>query len=532
MNIELGYNILDILKTMQDAAKEMKEQFVSGGMELFDGLGMDLGDGLYAVRELAKAEIPVGSRIRLEDACTCALESLKDIKRLVYTKPEKVEWKLEYELGAIIETMAIQFFYWGIVEAHPEKRKEFLDFLADAEMFELLKVSEQERKYPYDLTIMVTAYDHLDYSVQCVESILENWPREARCELILFNHGSTDGTKEYFENIPKIKVINTAVNNAIPYVMLRAISGGRYSLQVSNDIVIGKNAIDNLYRCAKEHPEYGYIVPATSAVSNLQSLPVKYEGREQFKEVTLKNNVYDEKRHEQRVRLCNPLHIMPTELAMQMSLDMYEEKCCSRLKLSFPDDRNSLWMRRNGYKCILAKDAYCHHFGSVTIGHEGTSAERDQFYEDGRKVFQEQHGIDPWGTGFGYDLELIDKWDLPIIDNAFILGINCGLGGNSLKIKEVLREKGAENIRLYNIVQDRRYLKDLEGISDGAFLFECLDEVVERTKNDYYNYIIIEEPIAGCVGRSMKRELLDAGLRFDQMACKMKDGTWQIFKTL
>lgn len=97
MNQELAYNILEILQTMQDAAKQMKQQYSVGNMEMFNSLSMDLWDGLFAVQQTARQEVPKGSRIRLADACTCAMESLKDINYYVQTAPQKVEWKLEYE---------------------------------------------------------------------------------------------------------------------------------------------------------------------------------------------------------------------------------------------------------------------------------------------------------------------------------------------------------------------------------------------------------------------------------------------------
>lgn len=529
MNIEVAYNILDIIKTMQDVVKEMKMRYAVEDIEMFNSLSMDLWDGLFAIHEFAQKEIPEDNKTRLIDACTCALESLKDIKMLAFTNPEKVEWKLDYELAAIIEVMAMQFFYWGIVDGHPEKRGEFREFITDTDTFGILKIPEEKREYLYDLTITVIGYNHLDYTKQCVESILNNWPKKIKCELILLNHGSSDDTKIYFENIKNAKVINVAVNGAVPSVNLKAQSRGRFNLQISNDVVVGRRAIENIYLCADVHADYGYIVPTTSAVSNLQTIQIEYSNFEQFEEATMKNNVYDEKRHEQRVRLCNPLHIAPVSVFSQMGLDMYEEMYC--IQASFPDDRVSLWMRRNGYKCILAKDAYCHHYGSVTLSEElGENLELQKYYLEGRKLFLNQYGVDPWGTGFCYETQLFDLWDIPAIDCAYILGINCGLGSNSLKVKEILVENGSKNSNLYNCVQDKKYLQDLNGISDKTFQFEKLTDIINETGITKYNYIVIEEAVKGYVMENIVQEILNAGISFDQIAYKKNDGGWKIYK--
>lgn len=528
MTLELAYNIIDILQTMQDAVKQMQKDYAAGDMEAFHSLSMDVWDGLTAVQQIARQEVPEGSKIRLADACTCGLESLKDIKRLAILKPEKAEWKLEYELSPIIETTAMQFFHWGIVEEHPEKREEFQEFIASREAFEILRMPEAEWEYEYDLVIIVTAYNHSNYTKMCVQSILANLPQGVKSQLILFNHGSSDDTKSYFESMDAVQILNLAVNGAMPIVGLKVTAKGKYYLAISNDIVMGENAIENLYRCVAEHEDYGYIVPTTPAVSNFQTIPIRYESQEEFMRLASENNIYNERLHEQRTRLCNPLHIMPSKIFAQMILDMYEDRCS---ELSFPDDKNSLWMRRHGYKNILAKDAYCHHFGSVTLKHDmGAQLEREKFYKEGRIAFFERYGVDPWGTGFCYDWDLFRTWEIPVIDNATVLGINCGLGSNSLKVKEVLREKGAQGVVLYNATQEERYLSDLKGVSDEAFVVKDLGEIAAETGRKKYNYIVVEDKIQGNEQESPVQAILNAGLTFDELAYKTPSGQWKIFR--
>lgn len=529
MNVELVYNILDIFATMQDAVKQMEIAYSDGRMEMFNMLETDLQDGLNAVKRIAEQNVAVGSTIRLADQCVCALESLKDIRKLATENPEKVLWKLEYELGSILEIGAQQLYYWGIVDGHPEEKENFEKFLADSDMFRVLKIPPQERKYACDLSIMVTGYNHLDVTKLCVASILDNLPEGINCELVLFNHGSSDGTKDYFESIRGARTINVAVNGVVPGILVKACRG-KYILNVSNDIVIGKCAIENLYRCAATHPNYGFIVPSTPNVSNLQTIPVNYDTVEQFAAFAKKNNVYDEQRHEQRVRLCNPLHISPADVSLQGNLELYQDMFFNKnIMASFPDDKFSLWMRRNGYKNILTKDAYCHHFGSVTLKHDlGKEEEQARRYIVGRKAFYDKFDVDPWGTGFCFDPALFSQWKIDREDNVCVLGINCGLGSNSLKVKEILREKGAHDVMLYNCVQDQRYLQDLRGVSDKAYLFENLQDLVRVTGRSKYNYIVIEDPILRMASDNLVQELRKAGLEFNELACKMPDGTWKI----
>lgn len=528
MELELAYNILDIMGTMKDAVREMQREYRAGDTLKFEGLAGDLQDGLEAVREIAGQKIPGGSRNRLEDACTCALESLKDIKRLALVRPDKTDWKLEYELGSIVEDSACQFFYWGIVEKHPEERERFLKYVADADAFRILKEREEDRKYACDLIILVTGYNKLEYTAECVRNILDNLPKTIRCELVLYNHGSSDSTKEFFESIEGANVINLAVNCAVPGAMFRAYSRGKYRLHVSNDVIVGKNAIENLYRCVSEHPDYGFVVPSTSAVSNYQTIPADYTNGEGFWEFTKKNNIYDARRHEQRVRLVDPIEILPSAVLLQMELDLYENKSCTGQAIAFPDDKVSLWMRRHGYKSILAKDAYCHHEGSVTINSQVAEEERQKMYLEGRKDFQAYYGVDPWAPGAYFEPKLFEMMKIRPVNGACVLGLNCGLGSTPLKVKETMREQGAEDVCLVNCVQDERYLQDLRGTSDEVYVFSRLSDIVVDTKRKWYDYIVVEENIKGYRQEKLVREILNAGIEFGQIAYKVEN-EWRIY---
>ena len=117
--------------------------------------------GLATVQEIAR-QTTNNKEIRLADACICAMEALKDIGKLAAVKSEKTEWKLAYELEPIIETAAMQFYYWGIVKENPKKWGEFQEFLKNTEAFELLR-EKKNHVYQCDLVIQVMAYNHLDY---------------------------------------------------------------------------------------------------------------------------------------------------------------------------------------------------------------------------------------------------------------------------------------------------------------------------------------------------------------------------------
>ena len=136
----------------------------------------------------------------------------------------------------------------------------------------------------------------------------------------------------------------------------------------------------------------------------------------------------------------------------------------------------------------LVKDAYCYHYGSVTLKTENTN----QMFLEGRRDFIQLFGIDPWGKGFCYSYDLFQKLQFDKMGEVSILGINCGMGSNSLKIKEQLKEQaGNDTVSLYNITMQKSFLSDLKGISDKAEYVS--DYAVLKNVQKQYDYIISEQ---------------------------------------
>lgn len=491
-----NYEVMELLITIKDLVIEWLETIRKGDIEKSNELSLDVWDGVTFVKGMF-----VGKRkIRLGDACVCALDSLIDIKKMLVLNYENAMWKAENELLMIIENMIVDFYCDTIYDKSDESKKELRNLLYQMGNFSRLLLSEEEREYEYDLSIYIPAYNHLDMTKLCIRSLLNNLPHNCSFEIILHNHGSNDGTKEYFESIQNAHVINSKINRAHNVAGMRSIRG-KYILFISNDILIGKNVIDNLYRTVTSSDKIGWVVPSTNNVSNLQTIEAHYNDVEEYNEFTLRNNIYSEKRHEIRTRLCDPVHILKTDIWNQMHLEMYEEIYCVKDISSFPDDKFSLWMRRNNYKSILAKDSYCHHYGSVTHKADRTTEEWNAFYMKGRQAFEQKWGIDPWGKGFCFDLSLekiVDKDDVDLQ----VIGIDCGIGANSLKVREKIYELSGRRPKLVNYTSEHIYVNELKGISDEVEEYQQIEEIINAI--DMPSAIVLDNRI------DEKQTILDA----------------------
>lgn len=495
-NEELRLKILDLLDTLQQASSELYGLASSGREKQVHELAYDMREALHVILanslELEKSD----SRIKL----SLAVESIEDslIRALILFNGgyfERFDNKIEFELIPLLREAFSQFYFWGFMANKKNGVKEYLDN-DRAYLYKNYYIDEavETGKYKYEIAFVVLAYNKLEYTKLCIESLLKNIPSDCNYELILINHGSTDGTKEFFENINPTKLLDIKKNGGGMDACSRIVES-QFVMQISNDVVITPGAIQNMLSCMKSDNKIAWVVPTTPNVSNLQTIEAEYTTIEQMMEFAKKNNQINPYRWEQRVRLCNPISLYRTETFLAEKGAGLNGYIHSVNVQSFPDDRVSLLLRRNGYKMILAKDAFCHHFGSVTLKDEIQQKEAEKFYLEGRHEFYRAFQIDPWETGFCYDVEFCNR----VIDNELnhvdILGINCGMGSNSLKLKEQLKEFcHNKDVTLYNLTNDQRYLLDLKGISDIAQYISKIDEFNDFLYAKNFNYIVWEDP--------------------------------------
>nr|WP_325251493.1 glycosyltransferase [uncultured Oscillibacter sp.] len=492
--------ILDLIQTLQQACPEIYASVENGRGELFERLCGDIESGLNCIMNLIDQAETEGNR-SLRLICQSALDSFRRMRNSYPQNAEQCLKKIEYECLPLLQEAYASYYFYQYLADHPEHLPEY-----EAKERALLYGNSyidraiETGQYRYEVSLVITAYNKLEYTKRCVESLLANIPEGLNYELILMNHGSNDGTKEYFESIHPDKQLDIAVNGGGGPAATR-ITEGEFELWISNDVIVTPHAIENLLACMRSDPQIVWAVPATSNVSNLQTLPVQYASLEELTEFALENNRQDPFRWEQRARLCNPMDIRRSSVWYASSgLALYSQ-CIHPLRpghrASFPDDRSALLLRRNGYKMMLVKDAYCHHFGSVTwkpiIQQQGESA----YYAEGRQDFISAFGVDPWGTGFCFDPVFLERIVGESTGHIEILGVNCGLGSSSLKIKEQIKEYCRNlDVCLTNITGSEKFLEDLAGVSDRVKKIDSLKKLQNFLSKRRFDYIVWEDPFS------------------------------------
>lgn len=495
---EIVLQILELLETMQEACQELYTSVELENTQEFGQLCGDMSLGLTQILQLAETAETAGSQ-KLSPSCESVLDSIRRIEALYRSDRVTCLRKIEFELLPLLQQAYAMYYFFQYLADHPERLPEYYAGKKNL-LFgnEYIDEALERGNFKYEVSIYVQAYNKLDYTKMCVESLLKNIPAGLKYELILVNHGSNDGTKEYFESIHPDKQLDILVNGGGAGAVYRIIEG-EFMLMISNDVIVTPHAIENMLACMRSDPKIASVVPTTPNISNLQTIPAAYSSLEELAEFARRNNRLDPFRWERRTRLCNPIQLIRSSVfcaskglcingAFHTSHPVYA--------LSFPDDRMSLLLRRQGYWSVLAKDAYCHHFGSVTLKDEIQQYNEQKYYTEGRIEFQRMFGVDPWGTGFCYDPVFLERVVGDDQGHVDVLGINCGLGSNALKIKEQIKEYCHNmDCRLSFLTDDARFLPDLEGVGDDASEITSIKELKCTLNKRTFQYIVWEDAL-------------------------------------
>lgn len=532
-NQDLVKQMLEMINTTIEASEYLYNSFKNCNYSNFNQVANDI-EGVIKIIYTTIVDIKKQENlsIKVDLACKNANYSLSKIKKLFKSRSRRTLDKIEFELIPILEDMYLQLYFWGSI--YPDKER--IHTYYSNELISLchnkyIDESEKSGIYKYDLSVIVLGYNKLEYTKLCIENLLKYIPDNINYELILLNHGSTDGTKLYFEEISPTKQIDILKNGGSPTVLPRILEG-KYTMLISNDVIVTENAIINMIKCIESDDDIAWVVPSTPNVSNNQSIQARYNTIEEMHMFSKNNNISNKYRWEERVRLCNPIDLRKTKIWYSSKGIKISGYFHTHIPMSFPDDKVSMLLRRNGYKMMLAKDAYCYHFGSVTLKDENNKYKNNKgdngtkaFYEDGRRQFKEIFGIDPWGKGACFDNILFNYLKCNDKGHVDILGINCGIGSNPLKVKESIKENEHNlDVSIYNITDEKCYIEDLKGVSDEVRYINSELEIETTIKNNMFNYIIFEsgldryiEPLN--IVKQLRNHISDGGV----ICIKLKD---------
>lgn len=344
-----------------------------------------------------------------------------------------------------------------------------------------------------DVTILVQAYNRLEKTERCVESILK-YTDDVDYDLLLIDNGSDDGTFEYFDSIsyPKKTIIRISENigSLFPLSAISMNMISKYLVFMANDLIVTRNWLSNMLKVMESDETIGMVVPVSSNTSNLQSVDFRYSDWDDMQNQAARYNHSDPVKWQERLRLITIGTLFRKECIYAMGWPLWDVGFLH----DFADDDVTFRVRRAGYKAVLARDTW--------ICHDHPSNERnpEKLHESlgmGRENFREKyHGVDAWDDVNNYIFHFLgSKVKKQFVAKARILGVDTKCGTPILDIKNETRKYGIFDAETSAFTQDEKYMDDLKTICNGIVSCDREEYLKDSFPGNYFDYIIIGRDI-------------------------------------
>ncbi|WP_273226425.1 glycosyltransferase [Geosporobacter ferrireducens] len=262
-------------------------------------------------------------------------------------------------------------------------------------------------------SIVLLTFNQLSYTKLCIDSI-RKYTDEGTYEIIVVDNHSTDGTVEWLKEQKDIRAVFNNENLGFPKGCNQGIkiAQGDSILLLNNDVIVTPNWLSNLSTCLYSAEDIGAVGAVTNSCSNYQTIPIPYKTIAEIVPFAQKNNISNSALWEERSRLIGFCLLIKREVVEKIGL--LDEQFSPG---NFEDDDYCYRIRKAGYRLMLCKDAFIHHFGSASF-----SKNRQEFGDIlsvNRKKFIDKWGFDPWSPvytdpNFLYPIEDSISWQTSI----------------------------------------------------------------------------------------------------------------------
>lgn len=341
-------------------------------------------------------------------------------------------------------------------------------------------VREPERP---TVSIVLLAYNHLDYTKLCVESLFR-YTKDVSFELITVNNGSTDSTEEFFRSLPNPKKISFQENVGVDQAINAGfrLAEGKYTLNLSNDIVLTSHWLSNLVKCMESDEKIAMVAPMCGYSSNSQQVNLGYHDLNEMQAKAEQYNKSNPALWEDRMRLVTYTCLFRTDV--QKQIGGFDEDFNPG---AYDDDAISFRIRRMGYRLMLAADTYVHHFGSVTFNAEYS---KNNLAWRNYHLFFKKFGVYSWIASKA-DFNVVDLADYGRKEKITVLGVGSSCGASLLQIKNRFRRNGNNMVAIDYLTEDENTLPDLKTICTS-----CVCAPAEEVKRNFgdkrYELVVVE----------------------------------------
>ena len=390
--------------------------------------------------------------------------------------------------------------------------------------FNRTAVAEMQRSSgASEVSIIIQAYNRLDKTKRCVESVLA-YTTGVDYELILLDNGSEDATLEYFQSISHEKktVVHITKNlgAAYPLSNLKLNEIGQFICILANDLIVTPHWLENLLICMKSDEKIGMVNPVSSNTSNLQGVELFCANYAEMQRKAAQFNRSDPRKWEDRQRLITLGTLYRKEALMAIGWPIGDVGFFH----DFADDDVTFRIRRMGYRTILAGDTWVCHDHDLRHGEGKDPVEFQKSLDIGGENFREKYfGVDAWEDVNNYYIPYFSHFPAPSSTGCLqVLGVDTRCGTPILDVKNWLRKFGLFETNLSAFTQDPKYWLDLKTICKGPVVCDREEFLADSFPGERFDYIVADRPINRYHEPSkMLRDLFSLCKKGGYLICKL-----------
>lgn len=259
--------------------------------------------------------------------------------------------------------------------------------------YQYLLAARPDPSPDYGLTsIVILTHNQLPYTRECVDSIIRL--TDEPYELIFVDNASTDGTADYLRSLPGTAIITNPENRGFPAGVNQGIAAARGDqiLLLNNDTVVTTGWLRRLLQTLHRDPKIGLVGPCSNNVSGSQQVEPGYD------EITgLDGFAWDwGKAHEGVTEPSDRLvgFCLLVRRAVVDAIGGMDERFGIGC---FEDDDYCRRAIQAGYKAMIARDSFVHHFGGRTF--VGSGVDFASIMSGNKRLFQEKWSADVPASG-------------------------------------------------------------------------------------------------------------------------------------
>ena len=261
-------------------------------------------------------------------------------------------------------------------------------------------------------SIIIVTHNQLGYTKECIDSI--ELRTDEPYELIFIDNGSTDGTVEYLRSIahtvspsPSVRSVdfsphvNSSSTRGLQSTLLEnpdnrgfpaavnqglQIARGECVILLNNDTVVTTGWLRRMRDVLESDPKIGLVGPCSNCVSGAQMVPAGYQDM-----ASLDGFAWDwAKRHQGVIEDTDRLigFCLAMKRALIDEIGVFDERFGIGC---FEDDDFCRRAIQAGWRAVIARDAFIHHYGNRTF--QGSGIDLGHVLDVNRQKF-----LDKWAS--------------------------------------------------------------------------------------------------------------------------------------